>query len=236
MVVEGWLRRLTADRLWRVCRLCGAQGLDGLDLCAACLADFPFNDHACARCGLPLAIALPACGRCQRQPPPWDRAWAPFRYEWPLAPLETRFKFAADLAAGQLLATLWAGRPPPPELPQALIPVPLHRARLRRRGFNQALELARVLARRHRLALCRDGLRRKRATPAQTGLDAAQRRRNLRDAFVRGSRRIRLPAHVALVDDVMTTGATLDACCRVLRASGVPRIDVWVLARAGLAR
>jgi len=109
--------------------------------------------------------------------------------------------------------------------------VPLHRGRLRRRGFNQALELAKPLARAFGLPLYAQALHRVRATQAQSELDAASRRRNVRHAFAvaPGSR---LPDHVAVVDDVMTTGATLAECVRVLKRSGVRRVDVWALARA----
>ncbi|MHC1480759.1 ComF family protein [Frateuria aurantia] len=232
MDIRGWWRRLHDCLPARVCCLCGAPGLDGLDLCGACLADFPFNHSCCACCGLPTAVALPRCGRCQRRPPAWHQTWAPFRYEWPLAPLETRFKFGADLAAGQLLGSLWARQPRPQELPEALIAVPLHRSRLRQRGYNQAWELARILSRQLGVPLLASGLRRSRATEPQTGLGALQRRRNLQGAFVANLKKGTWPAHLALVDDVMTTGATLQACSEVLCRAGVGRVDVWVLARA----
>ena len=116
------------------------------------------------------------------------------------------------------------------ERPQALVPVPLHTGRLRERGYDQALELTRPLARRLGLPLRDDLLRRARATAAQSTLDAGQRRRNLRGAFaVRGH--CALPAHVALVDDVMTTGATAHAAASALLRAGVARVDVWVCAR-----
>jgi ComF family protein len=121
-----------------------------------------------------------------------------------------------------------------PVFPEALIVVPLHDARLRERGYNQALELAQPLSRALRLNLC-DVLMRTRQTTAQTGLDAVQRRRNLRGAFaVREG--VALPPHVALFDDVMTTGSTLRECARVLRRAGVARVDVWALARAPAPR
>ncbi|MBT2748394.1 ComF family protein [Lysobacter sp. ISL-42] len=117
----------------------------------------------------------------------------------------------------------------PPTTP-ILIPIPLHRARLRERGYDQALELAPPLARELRLPLLDDALLRLRNTPAQSRLDAAHRRRNLRDAFAwRGAASV--PAHVVLIDDVMTTGATLHAAARTLRRVGVQRVDAWVCAR-----
>lgn len=213
------------------CLLCGARGQGALSLCPACAAEMPRNDCCCARCALPLAAPASLCGRCVQHAPPWDAAWAPFRYEWPLAPLEARFKFGADLAAGRTLALLWTSAPPPVELPQAIVPVPLHRSRLRGRGYNQALELARPVARHLGVPLLPTALRRTRATGAQTELDAVQRRRNVRGAFAarfEGDP----PAHVAVLDDVFTTGATLGECVRVLKRAGVARVDAWALARA----
>lgn len=117
-----------------------------------------------------------------------------------------------------------------PEATVALVPVPLHRSRLRERGYDQALELARPLARRLGLRLCAGGLHRCRDTPPQSRLDAAQRRRNLREAFV-WTCAAPPPAHAILIDDVMTTGATLHAAALALRRAGALRVDAWVCAR-----
>ena len=215
----------------RRCLLCGAPGDGGMDLCAPCTREMPRNRHACERCALPLPVGVSLCGQCQRRAPPWHAAWAPFRYGWPLDRLETRFKFGADLAAGRVLAELWRSEPAPRDLPAMIVPVPLHRARLRRRGYNQALELAKPLAAAMGVPLVADALERTRDTFAQTELDRAARGRNVRGAFhLREG--VDLPDHIALVDDVMTTGATLAECVRLLKRSGVPRVDVWALARA----
>lgn len=224
----------TALRYWLLplrCLLCGAPGADGMDLCAACAAELPRNLRCCARCALPLAEPAALCGDCQRHPPPWDAAWTPFRYGWPLDHLETRFKFGRDLAAGRALVAAWQHEPMPLPVPQLLLPVPLHVRRLRQRGYNQALELARPLAGHLGVPLRHDLLQRARGTAAQTELDAVARRRNVRGAFaVRAG--ATLPAHVAILDDVMTTGATLAECARTLKRAGVARVDVWALARA----
>jgi ComF family protein len=230
--------RLIAVGHWLLpprCLLCGDAGYAGLDLCRDCAAELPRNASCCARCALPLPMPAALCGRCQRQPPPWEAAWAPFRYGWPLDRLETRFKFGRDLAAGRSLVALWRGQPRPLALPEVLVPVPLHRVRLRQRGYNQALELARPLARGLGVPLRHDLLARTRSTAAQSELDAPTRRRNVRGAFVVRSEDP-LPAHVAVLDDVMTTGATLAECARVLKRAGVARVDVWALARAPSSR
>lgn len=214
------------------CLGCGAEGQPRLDLCVACRAHLPWLGSACRRCALPLGRrhAGGCCPACARNPPPFGHAAAAFVYAPPLDRWLPRFKFHRDLAAGRLLAQLMAEALAAAERPEALVPVPLHRARLRRRGYDQALELARPLARALSVPLQAGLLWRKRATSPQSELAGAARGRNLRDAFAVRDR-CALPAHVALVDDVMTTGATLQAAALALRAAGVARVDAWVCAR-----
>lgn len=234
------MRRGSFSLLPPRCLLC-AQGSDDMrDLCSDCAADLVRNRSACARCALPLPIAAPLCGECLRKPPPFDAAFAPFEYAHPLDLLLTRLKFGNSLAAGRVVAELWIAALRDAlrsggiaALPDVVLPVPLHVDRLRERGYNQALELARPLAQALQLRLVTDLLQRERATSAQTDLDAAARRRSLRDAFALFHAKDRaLPPHVALVDDVMTTGATLRECARVLKRAGVARVVVWAVARA----
>lgn len=227
--VDGWWRRLQRCVLPERCLVCAEPGVAGLDLCPACRDALPWNASACQACALPLPAldAAQRCGACQRQPPPLALVASACVYAAPVDGLLRRFKFHQDLAAGRLLAALLQARCTGLPRPQALLPVPLHRARLRQRGYDQALELARPLARALGLPLC-DGLQRVRATAPQSELDARARRRNLRHAF---AVRAPLPAHVALIDDVMTTGATLHAAARALRRAGVARVDAWVVAR-----
>lgn len=226
--VDGWPQRLSFALLPASCLLCGASATAPWDLCEPCRADLRRNDTCCARCGLPLAVAAAECGRCLKRPPAYAATWAPYLYAAPLAGLLTRFKFGGDLAAGRLLAQLaLAARAPDLPRPDALLPVPLHTDRLRERGYNQALELARALD----LPLLPQALQRLRGTPAQTGLSALARRRNLRGAFAVAAGST-LPAQVALLDDVMTTGVTVQECALALRRAGVARVEVWVLARA----
>ncbi len=236
--VDEGLGALIAAVLPPRCLLCGADGVGGRDLCAECHADLPLNACCCARCALPLEHAAERCGICLRREPPFAMAWAPFRYAHPLDLLEARFKFHRDLAAGRLLADLMIDAlrvRPPARLPERLVCVPLHRERLRERGYNQALELAKPLAKALHIPLDADALIRLRNTSAQTGLDAKARRRNLHAAFAVVADAV-LPAHVAILDDVMTTGATVRECARVLLHAGVQRVDVWALARAPTKR
>lgn len=249
--VDGWLARLGRLVCPPRCLVCRERGHDDRDLCVDCAAAVVRIPHACIRCALPLPARPPGHGRaspgattgcptagadccpdCRARPPPLDAVHAACLYAFPVDRLLPRFKFHHDLAAGRALSeellamAYWLPRP------EALVPLPLHASRLRTRGYDQALELARPVARALDLPLRADLLRRLRATAAQSTLDAAQRRRNLRGAFAVPARPRALPAHVVLVDDVMTTGATLHAAARALRAAGVARVDAWVCARA----
>lgn len=237
--VDGWLARVGRAVCPPCCLVCREPGHDRQDLCAACTTALPWNRHACARCALPLAggtpspaeAAAPVCGACLLRPPPLDAVHAAFVYAFPVDRLLPRFKFHHDLAAGRLLVARMAEAFAPLPRPGALLPVPLHRERLRARGYDQALELARPLGRRLAVPVLADALLRHRATVQQSRLDARQRRSNLRGAFVL-SQQHALPGHVALVDDVMTTGATLHAAAAALRRAGVLRVDAWIAARA----
>jgi ComF family protein len=196
-----------------------------------CLDVLPFNHACCMRCALPLAHADAHCGRCLRRAPPFARTLAPLRYDYPIDRLIAAFKFQGNLAAGKALcAPLRDSVLRAATASHLLLPVPLHRTRLAARGFNQAWEIARHLAHAFDWPARADVLTRTRPTLAQAGLDARARRHNVRDAFavaisLRGQ-------HVALVDDVITTGATVRECARVLRAAGAASVCVLALARA----
>lgn len=213
------------------CVICGARGVRECDLCAQCLAMLPPARQACPRCARARGDGA-LCPACRRSAPdfPLARVQAAFAYAFPLDVLLPRLKFHADFAAGRALAGCMAAHFAAAPAPQALLPVPLHPARLRQRGYDQALELARPLARALGLPLRSDLLQRRRATAAQTRLDADARRQNLQGAFA-VSAHAPLPQHVVLLDDVMTTGATLHAAAAALRAAGVIRVEAWVCAR-----
>lgn len=220
-------RRLSFGLLPSTCLLCGAAGMRALDLCAGCLSDLARNEPACATCALPLPHAAIACGACMRKPPRFIAAFAPYRYAYPIDGLIQRLKFGGDLAAGRVLATLLA-RALPQDWPamDVLVPLPLARRRLRERGANQTHELARALP----WPLDRHALQRVRETEAQTHLDAAQRRANVRNAFLADAR-VKGRA-VVLLDDVITTGATVRSAARALRRAGAREVRVLAVARA----
>ncbi|MGE4073668.1 MAG: double zinc ribbon domain-containing protein [Lysobacterales bacterium] len=216
------------------CALCGVEAA-GARLCADCVALLEHSGPACARCAEPLPMATPLCGKCLKRPPAFDAAWAGFFYRAPFDHLVQRLKFNDALSVGRALAPIWSAalrerlRAPEAIRPQALIPIPLHRSRLRQRGYNQALELARDLGAELELPVLPQALLRARATAPMPGLDLLTRRRNVRGAFAPGHGA--LPQRVALIDDVMTSGSTLNEAAKTLKRAGVVRVEVWVLAR-----
>ncbi len=225
-------QRLARLLLTPICLACGQVGGQPSDLCQHCQQALPFNRSCCGHCALPLASPALACATCLRRPPVYTKAICAFEYAFPINRLLQRFKFHQDLAAGRLLAEYLLTVVSAADRPQVLIPVPLHWQRLRERGYDQALELAKPLARQLKLPLISHGLTRQHATAAQTQASAAARRRNVRRAFFVNTKQ--LPSHVALIDDVMTTGATVSECARTLRRAGVERVDVWTVARVRL--
>lgn len=231
--VDNWLNSVQRFCYPPTCLLCGAAGEGDADLCPRCRAALPWNPAACLRCAAPLP-APGICGHCQQHPPAFDRARVPLRYAFPVDRLLPAYKFQRKLKLARLFGQLMAEHlaqslDAPPGL---ILPVPLHRGRLRERGYNQALELARPVARRLELPLAPNLCRRSRATASQSDLDAKARRRNVRGAFELTSP---LPAQrIAIVDDVISTGSTVGELARLLKRAGAKEVEVWALARAVL--
>lgn len=212
------------------CLLCDSPGQAGLDLCQACFSELPWLEGACRQCAFPLSDSDLVCGACLSKPPGFDRTRALWHYRPPVQGLIHTLKFQGrqDLARvlGEIMARcLW-----PVSLPDCLVPVPLHPARYRTRGFNQALEIARPIARQLKIPLCPKLCHRVRITPPQRILDAKERRKNLRGAFQ--ATETLSGCHIAIVDDVLTTGATAHEVATALKQAGAVQIEVWVLARA----
>lgn len=206
-------RAMAATLMPTQCCLCGFPGVNpDLDLCAVCFDDLP-----------------------------WERtshdAWAPLRYETPVDELIRRLKYRGELSNARVLGVLLAQsiRASGSLLPQLLVPVPLHLSRLRERGFNQAFGIARYAGRLLGVPYARNAVTRLRDTPSQTTLDPAARRMNVRGAFAvrneRSRKKLLAASHVAIVDDVVTTGSTVEEMRATLLAAGVQRVDVWAVAR-----
>lgn len=212
------------------CLLCDEAGGNG-GLCRPCREDLPWLDRACRHCALPLARDGELCGHCLSKPPSFDRCRAAFRYAPPVDHLIGQFKNQRRLPAGKLLARLLverlrgSGEP----LPELIAAVPLHWRRQLRRGFNQAAFVAEKLATELHIPLTVLATRRQ-PTAKQQQLGRRERLRNLQAAFLARPQLV-AGRHVAIVDDVVTTGATAEALSRQLKEAGARRVEVWALAR-----
>lgn len=211
------------------CLLCAAASARQM-LCPSCSARLPHITHACPRCAAPGIRQL--CGECLQHPPAFDRSHAAMEYAFPADKLIQALKYGGHLALANLLGEWLAAALTDHARPDTLLPMPLHPARLKSRGFNQALEIARVLARRFDLPLAPALAQRVLDTTPQASLPLDARHRNMKGAFIcdqdlQGQ-------HIAVVDDVMTSGATLNELAKTLKRAGAAQVDVWVVARAAM--
>jgi ComF family protein len=226
---------MLASRIWGAvtrtvlapeCLLCGARAGESM-LCDACEEHMPRLPPACPLCATPSPDAS-VCGACLARPPAFDATLAVWCYEFPVDRLVQSLKYLGNLPVarlfGEALARRMGERATQVDL---IVPMPLARERLRARGFNQAVEIARSLPRRARIA--RTEIERVRDTARQTDLPYADRARNVRGAFA--CSRALDGLRVAVVDDVMTTGATLAELAGTLKKAGAAGVENWVIAR-----
>lgn len=227
--IQQWL-------LPNICCLCEKQSQTDRDLCLSCQETLPWVEDRCFRCGLELEDFKDSicCQQCREDPPEFNRLCTLFSYESPITKLVMGLKFGERLAYGRILGELLADavfeRWYKQDLPEAILPVPLHIDRLRKRGFNQALELSWPVHKRCKIPVLLTTCVRVKNTLPQAKLDKSRRKRNMQGVFQLQST---LPfTHIAIVDDVVTTGSTVQALCRVLKEAGVQQIDVWCICRA----
>ena len=227
-MIKRLLSRLQSGPLWwGQCLLCRQDCDRQTLLCRPCREELPALDSPCPGCALPLTATDAHCGHCQRRPPPWQRMQVLADFVPPYTRLIHDLKYHQRPLNGRLLGRLLAERAAPP-LPQAILPVPLHWWRQWRRGYNQAEEIALGVAQVLSIPVETGLLCRIRATASQTQLSRRQRRHNLKDAF----RLKPVPyQHVALLDDVITTGATMSELTRLLHRQGVACVEVWAVCR-----
>jgi ComF family protein len=220
--------KFVRSRVSQPCLLCGAR-CHGGPLCPACLDDLPrLPEQRCPQCALPTPNGE-LCGACLKRPPAFERCRAVYVYAFPADALVQRLKYAAELTVAEFLAERLAREVAAHPLPDLILPMPLHPRRLGERGFNQAAEIGRGLSARLAVPMRTAACRRVRDTPAQAGLDLVERRRNLRGAFVCDADLQGL--RVALLDDVMTSGASLNELARAARNAGAAAVEAWVVAR-----
>ena len=229
-MARGMVRCLEQLLAPGVCLACGCDPGDSSSLCTSCRTRIDAVPNPCHYCGQPNPLAGIVCPACRLNPPRWQRMIAPLQYRGITRDylLQLKHSQATHLAKGLCRHSLTEFRQNWPR-PQVLLPVPLHRERLLERGYNQAREIARIWSADLGIPLDHRALTRTRATPLQAGLSASQRVKNVRLAFNYQPRRDY--RHVAIVDDIVTTGSTVDEITRVLHREGVEFVEVWALAR-----
>ena len=209
--------------------LCGAQsGSKGI--CSPCELQLPHQTlQCCPNCAIPVT-QHETCGQCLKHPPAFTHTLAAFTYEFPVSSLVHSLKYGGNLTLASILAeplVILASKHRKPDL---LIPMPLHRNRLRTRGFNQSMEIARDISRKLDIPILDYGYERVLDTPPQAELNLKQRADNIRGAFACTLDLTGL--HIAIVDDVMTSGATINELSKTLCAQGAESVSAWVVARA----
>lgn len=231
-----FLKHLKFRLLPNACILCGGFPEREIDLCEPCEKDLPWLKQACSVCAQSIPSASQTeqiCGVCLKKSPPFTKTIALFSYQFPIAEIIAGVKFQRKLVYARLLGKLLAkklikeyhGK----SWPQCIIPMPLYQTRLRERGFNQAVEIARPIVKEFGLTMDVRRCYRNRATRAQAELPASERHANVKDAFA--IKKKIDDSHVAILDDVVTTGNTVIELSRTLKKSGVEKIDVWCIAK-----
>ena len=229
-VKASLLDRLVSLVVPPLCLGCREPELSGAVLCSGCRANLiRLPDPRCERCGAPVASASPRCPECRGRSLVFASAWAPFGYEGTGRRLVAALKSRGAAPAASFMGAEIASRAPPGLVAGTLVPVPAHPARRRREGLNQAAWIAAAAGGVADLPV-RDVLVRERGSTAQVGLARRERLVNARGSIA--ARRPSPPGRVVLVDDVYTTGATLDACARALRSAGAGEIVAVTFARA----
>lgn len=218
------------------CLLCNKKSNTGKDICDRCWIDLPWLLSCCYQCAKPINIAHNEplyCGDCLKDPPPFDATIAPLQYQREIISLITKMKFYDNLSATRFFAELITEKIMAQasfnEFPELLIPVPLHPKRLRQRGYNQATLIAKHVSKLTQIPTTYKLCKRIRYTTAQSKTSAEFRRSNMVKAF-----ELKQPIqarHVAIIDDVMTTGATVGSLSHLLKENGVEKISIWCAAR-----
>jgi ComF family protein len=229
--VRARARDATRRALPQRCELCAAPSGNAL-VCPGCEIALPRAATTCTVCALPTPVTA-TCGACLAQPPSYDATLAAYVYAFPVDRLVQAFKYHGRLALAEWCADAIVATLSKKELslpaPSAIVALPLADERQRERGFNQATEIARVVAARTGIALIRSGVRRVGSSAPQAALPWSERARNVRDVFA--CTLDLASARIAVIDDVMTTGATLAEFARTLKAAGAQHVENWVVAR-----
>lgn len=238
--LNNYLHRAIDYLVPRHCLFCLEPTHNHNDLCNYCTGQLQQNIHACQRCALPLKSSENhICGNCLSHKFYFDQVYSPLIYADEIRYLIRQLKYHKKIHYARTLSGLFIQQSShfnDFQLPQLLLPVPMHKQRLQQRGYNQALELARFFSSHFKIPLDYQSLLRCQSTRLQAGLNARERQKNIRNAFKNRTAGHKLKLsdyqHIALIDDVMTTGSTLNEAARTLKQAGIKRVDAWVIARA----
>jgi ComF family protein len=211
------------------CILCLQDSKNGKIVCEFCVRTLPWLSIACKRCALKM-VATGICGKCLNQELVIERAQALFHYAWPINSFISRLKYQGNLHFAKLLGE-WMAEYLTPDKAECILPMPLHSLRQSKRGFNQTIELAKPYAKYWQLPLCKEAAVREKSSVPQSSLSAKERSENIdaKDFVINPSFDAK---HVLIIDDVMTTGATMRDFAKALKASGVQTVEALVVARA----
>ncbi|MCX7120858.1 MAG: phosphoribosyltransferase family protein [Gammaproteobacteria bacterium] len=221
------LLKKVLDGVWPIyCLLCDSLCANKKSICDTCYLSLPIHQIGCTRCGL-----AAGCGNCHSSPPPFDNTFALFNYETPISELIAKLKFQNNLATAKLFSQYWIDYFLDKKhlLPELIIPVPLHHMRLKKRGFNQTLEIAKPIGKYFQIPIDIRSCIKLKNTEPQSSLSSEKRKKNLKNAFAISHSII--AKHVAVIDDVMTTGNTVSEISCLLKKAGVERVDIWCCAR-----
>lgn len=229
------IKHISHRLLSPTCVLCGTFNLKPRNICEECYKLLPFLDNHCQICAQPMCVTSQnICGRCLSHKPPFSLTHAMFYYQPPITHFIIGLKFQSKLIYAQTLGEFltekieqdWYKSKP---LPDLIIPIPLHPKRLLERGFNQAIEIARPIAKKLHIPIEKQGIKRIKYTMPQSNLSASARRKNIANAFKISRNYSNLT--IAVLDDVVTTGQTMIEFCKMLKNAGAKEIHVWCCAR-----
>ncbi|MBF0265264.1 MAG: ComF family protein [Gammaproteobacteria bacterium] len=220
------------------CILCNKEADIEISLCPQCINNLPINQQACIYCAIPLSSNTKQliCGHCQKNPFIFDQSFSPFLYHDSIIPLIHQLKYQEKLYIARTLAKLFTHQLQKINFrkPDALVPIPLHTSKYKQRGYNQTQEITNFISKELHIPIDNQLLVRKKPTISQQSLNAKQRQNNMKDAFEvkQENNMIKNYHHITLIDDVMTTGNTLQSAAKQLKKSGISVIDTWTIARA----
>src|SRR3990167_468778 len=231
-----FLKKISDRLIVQQCLLCDFLIDNTTFICNRCVNTLPHHEAGCMRCGLFIEATSfnMLCGQCISKPRPFDHTFAVFNYTAPIPALIWKLKFHGDLSIAHLLGQYWIHfieqHYTPNTLPDLILPVPLHHKRLKERGFNQAVEIAKPIGKHFNIPIDTRTCVRIKNTEAQSTMPAHKRENNIANAFALSYST--QAKHIAILDDVMTTGNTVSEISHLLRRVGVAQIDVWCCARA----